>query len=215
MPSVLIADDHAAVRAGVTAILSQNETIQVIGEATDGEQAVELAAGLRPDVLLLDIQMPGLDGIEACRRVVAAQSARVLMLTSFDLGENVDAALEAGAAGFVAKTADPQQLIAAVHAVADGNSYLTPEVTRGFIERSLRSAEPASTSQPLDLSELTDREQEILRLLGQGMTNKQIAEELVIAPATAKTHVSRVLQKLGVTNRLHAALLAGRDPGTE
>lgn len=215
MPSVLIADDHAAVRAGVTAILSQNETIQVIGEATDGEQAVELAAGLRPDVLLLDIQMPGLDGIEACRRVVAAASARVLMLTSFDLGENVDAALEAGAAGFVAKTADPPQLIAAVHAVADGNSYLTPEVTRGFIERSLRSAEPAPTSQPLDLSELTDREQEILRLLGQGMTNRQIAEELVIAPATAKTHVSRVLQKLGVANRLHAALLAGRDTGVE
>ncbi|MFD1861089.1 response regulator [Aeromicrobium camelliae] len=214
MPSVLIVDDHAAVRAGVKAMLELDERIDVVGEAANGREGLELVGVLRPDVLMLDLQLPDLDGTEVCQQVTETTGTRVLILTAFGIDANVIAALDAGASGFLTKAADPQEMSVAIHAVAQGDAYLTPTVTRHVVERatSRGSAPSDRAGEPVADAGLTAREHEIWRLMGEGMTNKQIAEVLTISPATVKTHVSRVLQKLGVATRTHAAVLA-RDAG--
>lgn len=207
MPSLVIVDDHAAVRAGVTAILTADPDIEILGEAATGHDAIQLIDRLEPDVVVLDLQLPDRDGIDICREITARTATRVLILTAYEISDNITAALDAGAAGFLAKTAEPQQMIDAVHAVAAGQAYLTPSVTRHVIAQATgknTSTRRTSAGAP----ELTDREQEVLQLVAEGLTNKQIAQRLVISPATAKTHLARIMQKLGVSTRTQAAMLA-------
>jgi DNA-binding NarL/FixJ family response regulator len=206
---VLVADDQAAIRTGLVMILESAPDIAVVGEAANGLDAVRLATDLSPDVALMDIRMPGIDGIEATRRIVNGQRANaehrceVLVLTTFDLDEYVDSALAAGAAGFLLKSIEAAALQAAVRAVARGDGVLAPEVTRRVISRLAPPAHP-----PSGLDQLTPREVEILTCLGRGLSNAQIATELVITEATTKTHVSRILTKLGLGSRVHAAIAA-------
>lgn len=264
MIRVLLADDHAAVRAGLRFLLEAAPDIEVVAEVGDGDGAVEQARALRPDVVLMDVRMPGTDGITATATITAERLAEVLVLTTFDLDEYVTGALGAGAAGYLLKSAEPHELVDAVRRVADGDGVLAPEVTRRVI-RALVEAQggqplapgaaatqapgrrdaPARTwtplgdapgavlgrspgatpgdpsgalpgGQPVGLSgsaaarvgDLTPRELDVLEALGRGLTNQQIASELFVSAATAKTHVSRVLMKLGVTSRVHAALVA-------
>lgn len=207
MTRVLLADDHEAVRAGIRLIL-EDGGIEVVGEAADGSAAVRLARELRPDVVLMDLRMPGLDGIEATRILVAEGVAEVLVLTSFDLDEHVVGALEAGAVGFLLKSATASAIREAIERVAAGDGVLAPEVTRRVLDRLARSAPPVEP--PPSLAELTPRELEVLDCLARGLSNAEIAAELVISPATAKTHVSRLLTKLGLTSRMQAAALARR-----
>lgn len=207
MTRVLLADDHEAVRAGIRLIL-EDGGIEVVGEAADGSAAVRLARELRPDVVLMDLRMPGLDGIEATRILVAEGVAEVLVLTSFDLDEHVVGALEAGAVGFLLKSATASAIREAIERVAAGDGVLAPEVTRRVLDRLARSAPPVEP--PPSLAELTPREFEVLDCLARGLSNAEIAAELVISPATAKTHVSRLLTKLGLTSRMQAAALARR-----
>lgn len=207
MPSLVIVDDHAAVRAGVTAILTADPDIEILGEAATGHDAIQLIDRLEPDVVVLDLQLPDRDGIDICREITARTATRVLILTAYEISDNITAALDAGAAGFLAKTAEPQQMIDAVHAVAAGQAFLTPSVTRHVIAQATgknTSTRRTSAGAP----ELTDREQEVLQLVAEGLTNKQIAQRLVISPATAKTHLARIMQKLGVSTRTQAAMLA-------
>ncbi|MGH3786430.1 MAG: response regulator [Pseudonocardiaceae bacterium] len=203
---MLVADDQAAIRTGLVMILSSAPDIEVIGEAADGLSAVRLAAELAPDVVLMDIRMPGVDGIEATRRIVAGGHADVLVLTTFDLDDYVDAALAAGAAGFLLKSVEAPRLLDAVRAVARGDGVLAPEVTRRVLAR---LAQPAHrVVPPPGLDELTPRETDVLACLGRGMSNAEIAAALVITEATTKTHVSRVLAKLGLRSRVQAAIAA-------
>jgi DNA-binding NarL/FixJ family response regulator len=203
MIRVLLADDQGLVRAGFRMILRAEPDIEVVGEAADGREAVERVRELSPDVVLMDIRMPELDGIEATRRVTALPSApRVLVLTTFDLDEYVYASLRAGASAFLLKDAPEQQLVAAVRVVADGGSLFAPSVTRRLIEEFAR---PAPAPQ---LDELTAREQEVLRLVARGRSNAEIAQELVVSEHTAKTHVASILQKLDLRNRVQAVVLA-------
>jgi DNA-binding NarL/FixJ family response regulator len=205
MIRVLLADDQGLVRAGFRMILRAEPDIDVVGEAADGHEAVERARELKPDVVLMDIRMPALDGIEATRRVTALDPpARVLILTTFDLDDYVYESLRAGASAFLLKDAPEQQLVAAVRAVADGGSLFSPSVTRRLIERFARPAPPASTA----LAELTPREQEVLRRLARGRSNADIATELVVSEHTVKTHVASILQKLELRNRVQAVVLA-------
>ncbi len=207
---VLVADDQAAIRAGLSMILDSAPDIEVVAQAGDGLAAVALAAQHRPHVVLMDIRMPGIDGIEATRRVVAAGDCDVLVLTTFDLDDYVDAALAAGAAGFLLKSVDAPALLDAVRAVARGDGVLAPEITRRVISRlgqPARRAEP-----PTGLDELTPRELDVLTCLGRGLSNAEISAELVITEATTKTHVSRVLTKLGLRSRVQAAI-AAQDAG--
>lgn len=207
MPSLVIVDDHAAVRAGVTAILTADPDIAILGEAATGHHTIQLIDSLEPDVVVLDLQLPDRDGVDICREITARTATRVLILTAYEIGDNITAALDAGAAGFLAKTAEPQQMIDAVHAVAAGQAYLAPSVTRHVIAQATvrhTSARTTSAGAP----GLTDREQEVLQLVAEGLTNKQIAQRLVISPATAKTHLARIMQKLGVSTRTQAAMLA-------
>ena len=208
---VLLADDHAAVRAGLRMLLAAAPDVEVVGEAADGATAAAQAAVLRPDVVVMDLRMPGTDGIEATRRVVAAGSARVLVLTTFDLDELVLGALRAGAAGFLLKTAGAAELLDAVRRIAAGEGVLAPEVTRTLLD-AFAAAQPPEPCEPPDLSALTAREVEVLRCLGEGLSNSALAGRLAISPLTAKTHVSRLLAKLGLDSRVQAALLA-RDAG--
>ncbi|MFC9559448.1 response regulator [Agromyces sp. NPDC056965] len=202
---VLVADDHAAIRAGLRALLEEAD-IEVVGEAADGAAAVRNARALRPDVVLMDVRMPGTDGIDATRTIVAEALAEVLVLTTFDLDEYVFGAVRAGAAGFLLKSATAGALHAAVHAVARGEGALAPEVTRRLLDAFATTAQPGE-SDPV-LAKLTEREREVLAGLGRGRSNADLAGELGISESTAKTHVSRVLGKLGVSSRMEAAVLA-------
>ncbi|MFI6602980.1 response regulator [Nonomuraea sp. NPDC050536] len=199
---VLVADDHAAVRAGIVLILDGAADLEVVGEAADGEQAVAMARELRPDVVVMDIRMPRLDGISATRELAGV--ADVLILTTFDIDEYVFGALRAGAAGFLLKNTDADGLVDAVRLVARGDGLISPGVTRKLINAF--AAQPARQPSTRDLSVLTAREQEVLACIARGLSNAEIAGELDMAEATTKTHVSRVLGKLGLKSRVQAAI---------
>jgi DNA-binding NarL/FixJ family response regulator len=201
---VLLADDQALVRAGFRLIVNGEPDLEVVGEAVNGEEAVAAAAELGPDVVLMDVRMPELDGIEATRRIVAGgNGTRVLMLTTFDLDEYVVDAFRAGASGFLLKTAPPQQLVAAVHTVHEGEALLAPASTRRLIEQ---FAQPRADADAL--RELTAREADVLRLLARGLTNAEIAGELVVESSTVKSHVASLLAKLDLRDRVQAVVFA-------
>jgi DNA-binding NarL/FixJ family response regulator len=209
MTTVLIADDQALVRVGLRKVLESEPDMTVVGESEDGEQAVSAARSLRPDVILMDIRMPALDGIEATRRITAAwPGARVLILTTFGLDTYVYESLRAGASGFMLKDAPPEEIAAAVRVVAGGDALLAPAVTRSVIEEFARLPTSEPPSRPPALDELTAREREVFTLLVRGMSNPEICHELVISEATAKTHVARILQKLGLRDRVQAVIFA-------
>jgi DNA-binding NarL/FixJ family response regulator len=207
---ILIADDQALVRAGFKMILDAEHDLDVVGEASDGAQAVAMANALEPQVVLMDIRMPELDGIEATRRILAAageRPVRVLMLTTFDLNEYVYEALRAGASGFLLKDVPPEQLVAGIRVVAEGEALLAPSITRRLIQE-FASAAPTPAELPRGLDELTARELEVFKLLARGLSNAEIAEALVVSETTVKTHVARVLMKLGLRDRVQAVVLA-------
>jgi DNA-binding NarL/FixJ family response regulator len=206
--SVLIADDQGLVRAGFRKLLESEEGLRVVAEAADGLEAVALARRLQPDIVLMDIRMPRLDGLEATRRLLDGPTrTRVVMLTTFDLDEYVFDALTAGASGFLLKDAPPEQLIAAIQVVAGGDALLAPSITRRLIEEFVRRPPPRS-GPPNRLGGLTARELEVLRLLARGLSNAEIAAELVLGEATVKTHVGNLLTKLGLRDRVQAVVLA-------
>jgi DNA-binding NarL/FixJ family response regulator len=206
--SVLIADDQALVRGGFRLILDAQEDLEVAGEAENGREAVQRARELRPDVVLMDVRMPLLDGIAATREIVAgALPSRVLVLTTFDQDEIVYDAMRAGASGFLLKSAPPAKLVDGVRTVAAGDALLAPTVTRRLVEEFVRRPRPGQDV-PSQLEELTEREREVLRLIAQGLSNGEIAERLFIGEATVKTHVNRVFQKLGLRDRVQAVVLA-------
>jgi DNA-binding NarL/FixJ family response regulator len=207
---VLIADDQALVRAGFRMILDAEADVEVTGEASDGAQAVAMTAALRPDVVLMDIRMPGIDGIEATRRILAAAGdwpVRVLMLTTFDLNEYVYEALRAGASGFLLKDVPPEQLVAGLRVVAEGEALLAPSITRRLIQQFAQVAPPRAEP-PKGLDELTARELEVFKLVARGLSNAEIAAELIVSETTVKTHVARMLMKLGLRDRVQAVVLA-------
>jgi DNA-binding NarL/FixJ family response regulator len=207
---VLLVDDQALIRAGFRMILEAEEDLEVVGECADGTQAIDSVARLKPDVVLMDIRMPEMDGIEATRRIVERDGespVRVLMLTTFDLDEYVYDALRAGASGFLLKDVPADQLVAGIRMIAQGEALLAPSVTRRLISEFSRSA-PARAETPVALDELTPRELEVFKLLARGMSNAELANELVVSETTVKTHVARVLMKLGVRDRVQAVVLA-------
>ncbi len=209
MIRVLLADDQALVRAGFRALLDAQDDIEVVGEAADGAEAVRLAAATVPDVVLMDIRMPLLDGLEATRRIVAeprCADVHIVILTTFDLDEYVFEALRLGASGFLVKDTEPVDLLRGVRAVAAGDALLSPGVTRTLIAQfATRAATPPA---PRELAALTDREREVLALVGTGLSNEEIAAKLVVSPATAKTHVSRTMVKLGARDRAQLVVYA-------
>ena len=209
---VLIADDQAMVRAGFAALLDAHDGIRVTGQAANGAEAVTLSARLDPDVILMDVRMPELDGIEAAKRILgpgypAAKVPRIIMLTTFDIDDYVYEALRAGASGFLLKDALPEELVAAVRIVADGEALLAPSVTRRLIEDFARST-PVRRVDTALLSGLTEREVEVLTLVGRGLSNSEIAASLFIAEQTVKTHVSKVFSKLNLRDRVQAVVFA-------
>ncbi|HTI35527.1 MAG TPA: response regulator transcription factor [Miltoncostaea sp.] len=209
MIRVLIADDQALVRDGFGMILDAQEDIEVVGNAADGHEAVDQAHALRPDVILMDIRMPGLDGIEATRRLSGDGDAgpRVLMLTTFDQNEYVYEAMKAGASGFLLKDVRREELVGAVRTVAAGDAMLAPALTRRLIEDFVRRPPPGAAPAGA-LAELTERELEVVRLVARGLSNAEIAEGLIVSEATVKTHVARILSKLGLRDRIQVVVLA-------
>src|SRR4051794_23245563 len=203
---LLIADDQALVRAGFRMILDAEDDLEVVGEASDGLEAVAQAKRLKPDVVLMDIRMPELDGIEATRRL-RDDPVRVLMLTTFDLNEYVYEALRAGASGFLLKDVPPEQLAAGIRVVAQGEALLAPSITRRLIEE-FAAASPTPPAPPPGLDELTARELEVFRCVARGLSNAEIAAELIVSETTVKTHVARLLMKLGLRDRVQAVVLA-------
>lgn len=209
MIKVLLADDQRLVRAGFRSILDDEDDITVVGEAGDGEQAVQLCRELRPDVVLMDIRMPGVDGLEAARRILSdhqLDAVKVVILTTFDIDDYVYAALRAGATGFLLKDTEPEELIHAVRVAARGDALISPSVTRRLIAEfagRVKAPEPGPR-----LKSLTDREREVMELVAAGLTNDEIAARLVLSPATAKTHVSRIMTKLDVRDRSQLVVLA-------
>ena len=203
---VLVADDQSMVRAGFRMLLAGEEDIDVVAEASNGLEAVEKAARFQPTVVLMDIRMPELDGLEATRRILAAdETARILILTTFDLDEYVYEALRLGASGFVLKDDPPEQLIAAIHTVAGGEALLSPTITKRVIKQFTRIPRPTA---PKELDELTARELEVYRLIADGLSNNEIAQQLYISDTTVKTHITHILQKLGLRDRVQAVVLA-------
>jgi DNA-binding NarL/FixJ family response regulator len=205
---VLIADDQALIRGGLRMILEVQDDLDVVAEAEDGAQAVRLARELVPDVVLMDIRMPGTDGLQATRQIMTAagRTVRVLILTTYDQDDYVYEALRAGAAGFLLKTAPPHRLVDAVRVVAAGEALLAPSITRRLIEEHVRR--PPRTGQPVELARLTARELEVMTLVARGLSNAEIAAELVLSESTVKTHVNRLLQKLGLRDRVQAVVRA-------
>jgi len=210
MIRVLVVDDQALVRGGFRVLVDSAPDLEVVGEAADGDQAVDLALAQRPEVILMDIRMPSMDGLEATRRILAADSERVmrvLMLTTFDLDEYVFAALQAGASGFLLKDTPPAALLDGIRTIASGDALLSPSITRHLIEEYVRHPQRA-TPPPAGLDSLTDREVEVLTLVAKGWSNAEIAERLYVTPATAKTHLSRLLLKLDARDRAQLIVLA-------
>jgi len=209
MIRVVIADDQALVRGGFRAILDSQPDIVVVGEAADGRQALDLARELRPDVIVMDVRMPDLDGLEATRRLLAAPNTttRVLMLTTFDLDEYLHEAMTAGASGFLLKNVPAEQLAAAVRTIAAGDALLAPAITRRLIEGFVRRPHPGARL-PSRLEELSNREAEVLLLVARGLSNTEIASTLFVSPGTVKTHVARIFAKLDLRDRVQAVVLA-------
>jgi DNA-binding NarL/FixJ family response regulator len=203
---VLVADDQSMVRAGFRMLLAEQPDIEVVAEASNGREAVEMAARLRPTVVLMDIRMPELDGLQATRRILAAdETARVLILTTFDLDEYVYEALRAGASGFVLKDDPPEQLLDAIRVVARGDALLSPSITRRVINEFTRVPHHAP---PKEVEELTERELDVFRLIARGLSNAEIGRELYISDTTVKTHITHILQKLDLRDRVQAVVLA-------
>ena len=209
MIRVLLADDQALVRAGFAALLDAQDDIQVVGEASNGEEAVRLAQELGPDVVLMDIRMPGLDGLQATRQIAGDErlaSLRVVILTTFELDEYVFEAMRAGASGFLVKHTEPVELVRAVRVVATGDALLSPSVTRRLIREFANRAKAPPPADSLDV--LTERERELVGLVGEGLSNDEIAQRLVLSPATVKTHINRSMMKLGARDRAHLVVFA-------
>jgi DNA-binding NarL/FixJ family response regulator len=206
---VAVVDDQALMRTGFTMILNAETDIEVVGDASDGRLGVELCRTLRPDVVLMDVRMPEMDGIEATRQITSDphSTTKVLMLTTFDLDEHVYAALRAGASGFLLKDTPPDELLNAIRVIANGDALLSPSVTKALIEEFARQPEAAPVKQ-VDVGALTERELEVFRLVAKGLSNQEIAGSLFVGETTVKTHVSHVLSKLGVRDRVQAVVLA-------
>jgi DNA-binding NarL/FixJ family response regulator len=212
MIGVLVADDQALIRAGFAALISSAPDLEVVGEASDGADAMRQCAALTPDVVLMDIRMPGVDGLQATKAISAdpdLAGVHVLILTTFEADEYVVAALRAGAAGFLGKGVEPAELLDAIRVVAAGDSLLSPRATRTLIDRFLaQPSEVQLTSSPAELAVLTEREREIVTLVGRGLSNDQIADQLYLSPLTAKTHVNRAMAKLGARDRAQLVVIA-------
>jgi len=210
---VVLVDDHALMRQGISTILSAQADLEVVGEASSGEEAIEVVRRTRPDVVCMDVEMPGIGGLEATRRLVADSevTAHVLMLTTFEREDYLLAALEAGASGFLLKNARPENLVDGVRAIAAGEALLAPELTRAVIERAVARERAPGTPTGVMPEQLTEREVEVLRLMAQGLSNDEIAERLVVGRATVKTHVSNVLMKLSLRDRVQAVAFAYRS----
>jgi DNA-binding NarL/FixJ family response regulator len=205
---VLVVDDDDLMRAGLRAVLGADERIEVVGEAADGSVAVARTRALRPDVVLMDVRMPGLDGIAGTRAILASEPrVKILILTTFEQDDYIFGALTAGASGFLLKRASPEELIAAIHAVAAGDSLLAPSVTRRVIDRMTRPPAPDSSAARA-IADLTPREREVLKLVARGLSNAEIAAALVVEESTVKTHVKRVLSKLALRDRVQAVIFA-------
>jgi len=211
MIRVVLADDQALLRAGIRALLDAEDDIEVVGEASDGAEAVAVVRATRPDVVLMDIRMPRTDGLEATRKIAgddALSGTRVVVLTTFDLDEYVFEAVRIGASGFLVKDTEPAELLRAVRAVAAGDALLSPGVTRRLIGEFATRSRPSATPSAARLDELTDREREVVALVGEGLNNEEIARRLFLSPATAKTHVSRSMVKLHLRDRAQLVVLA-------
>jgi DNA-binding NarL/FixJ family response regulator len=209
---VFLVDDQALVRAGFRMILDAEPEMEVVGEASDGREAVDQVRELRPDVVLLDIRMPELDGLEAARRILSGTTEdggpKILMLTTFDLDEYVYEALRAGASGFLLKDTPPEQLVSAIHVIAEGEALLSPSITRRVISEFVKGTGPKPQAQFPRLQDLTARELEVMKAISRGLSNAEIAKELFVSETTVKTHVARILMKLGLRDRVQAVVLA-------